>query len=173
MSRIAGIAALAFILTASAMARAADSVKLWGASRSGMTVEQVLGAVPGTARHDPSPGESVGNATEQVRGPVQTIAGEKFIPHFYFERGALVQVTLGLEGISDAYQAFLTFQGVADALRAKYGKELSLRQSSIGWDGEWISSRTNISLALITIEGATPLLNIVYQTRVSGDEDKL
>ncbi len=164
--------ALAF-LAYTGVTRAAEAPELWHGCKVGMTVDEVLEAVPGSKPHSPAPGESIINGTELVEGPIQKIAGKSFLPEFYFDGSHLTQVTLGLRNKPNSYAAYLTFQEITDALQKKYGAELSLRKTSLGWDGEWTDGRSNISLVLISISGGTPILNIVYQTRVSGDEDKL
>lgn len=150
--------------------------ELWGQTCYGMTVNQVLKAVPGASAHAALAGKNLANgAFELATGPDQTIAGEMFTPRYYFLNGRLDEVMLTLEGVTDSYKATSAFEALTDALRAKYGPELSLHQTLIGRDGNWRHGKTNIALALFVIGNADPhpLLNVVYQTRLAEDAGHL
>lgn len=153
---------------------AAGCDELWAHTCYGMTVDEVLKAVPNATAHAPIDGQKVlKDAFELVLGPNQTIDSEKFAPHFYFSDNHLVEVVLTMESQTDAYKAQLVFDNVVDDLRAKYGTELSLRTSDITHEGTWLNHGTNISLLLVTIPGGTPVMNIVYQRRINQDTGRL
>jgi len=158
------------ILLVIAPISAAKAQVLWQGARAGMSVEEVLKALPGATRYVPAPGDKLGDgATELVTAPDQMISEKMFRPRFYFSNYRLEQVTLSLQGADDSRIARITFEDVFIALRAKYGPEVVLKDTDIGKEADWLHGKTNITLFLISNSDTTPLLNIIYQMRVAGD----
>lgn len=151
----------------------AHATELWHGTQSGMSVQQVLTSESGSAPCNPSPCSTLANgAAALIHGPNQPIAGKHFDPQFFFLNGKLNQVTLSIQDAEDDNAASNAFDSLVSAMRSKYGPESSLKNTVIGKEGEWFNGRTNIVLYLIVGLGK-PLLNIVYQTRVSSDADHL
>lgn len=73
--------------------------------------------------------------------------------------------------------SLLVFDSLADALRSKYGKEISRDVDSRSVlkkaEANWASGRTNINLFVITGGDSPATLNLNYQTRLSAEADKL
>lgn len=55
----------------------------------------------------------------------ETVIVKQFQPSFFSKDGGLIQVTLKLVGESSAGGASLAFDSLREAMRAKYGDELS------------------------------------------------
>jgi hypothetical protein len=152
----------------------AQAQMLWQNSGYQMSADDVLKAVPGSARHTPKQGENLNDgAVELVEGPVTNIVSHEFLPEFYFNNGKLEQVTLRLQGVDTATEARIVYRDLVTALRAKYGNEVSGGPTSIGLSSEWVSGKANISMILVAITESNPILNICYQVRLAGDASKL
>jgi hypothetical protein len=94
---------LAFIVAASELAAIANAEDiLWQTAQAGMSVEQVLTAIPGTRQTPPEsrgPGKKLKDGSELwVLGAAQDIAGHPFVPNYFFIAGALSMVRLDLQG---------------------------------------------------------------------------
>jgi hypothetical protein len=120
---------------------------------------------------------------EQLRGAVELlhlrnveIANEKFTASFYFTSEKLTQVTLSLAKRRAFGQVLIVFKSLTEALRAKYGREISndiLRGPGNRATATWMSGSTNIGLYAVGIAEHDALLNINYQVRVARDAEKL
>jgi hypothetical protein len=160
------------ILGVFAFAQMASADGLWQSTTYGMSVDDVLKAVPGAARRSLREGERLADGAEDlVEAPLVIIDNHQFLPQFYFKEEKLEQVTLSLRNQVSAYEANLVFQELVDTLRVKYGHEISSGPNGIGADARFQFGKTNIVVALITI--GAPLLNVVYQERVASDASKL
>jgi hypothetical protein len=117
-----------------------------------------------------APPQGRGAAPEKVCQ--DELLGENFTVHFYFADGHSAQVTLHYAG--NSLNADSTYSNLVMNLRAKYGRELISKSSSLVMHrtAAWLHGRTNIGLWLHTIEEFA-LLNIVYQVRLAQDADKL
>ena len=101
-----------------------------------------------------------------------------FSVHFYFSDKKLEQVTLKLKRREeDTFHFYMqTFDSFSEALRAKYGAEVSKDKKD--YDGYrrveamWMSGRTNIGILLFDVYGSL-LLNVNYQVRISKESEKL
>jgi hypothetical protein len=77
------------------------------------------------------------------------------------------------------YEGELIYSSLFVALTAKYGNAINNEKDEIGdshfWSIEWFSNGTNISLIYISIgkNDDSPILNIVYQVRLSEELNKL
>lgn len=148
---------------------------LWNGTEFGMTKTQVQQIVQGVETPD-NPAKLGTGAVELLRIPKIEIVNKKFSASFFFKDEKLVQVMLQLERGYTFHQAMLVFDSVADALTAKYGKEISskdqrgmLNQKA----ANWISGRTNINLIAMSVGPDDALLNISYQGRIAQEANKL
>jgi hypothetical protein len=165
--------ALGALITIASLSNAGAQV-LWQQSRAGMTVDEVLKAVPGTQRQAPNSGDNLADgAVDLVTASDQRISDKVFHPKFYFLNGRLEQVTLTLQGVNKSSDARSSFEDVYIALRQKYGPEVVLKDTAIGKEAEWLRAGTNIVLFLIAITEDDPVLNINYQVRVAADASHL
>jgi hypothetical protein len=153
---------------------AAGAQSLWGGTEYGMSIDEVKLAVPNAIA--PSKGSRLGNgAQELLRLENVEIVNKRFAASFFFLWGKLNQVTLSLQSPT-FHGATLTFNSLSEALRAKYGQEIS-RESDRGLlnkvSATWMAGRTNINVIAIAVGDNDATLNINYQVRVARDADKL
>ena len=136
-----------------------------------MTVYTVSNAVPGAV--PPDKGNRLGDGLlELLQLPKIELVGKPFQASFFFKDERLVQVTLTLtEKLRFNLARISAYDSLLQALRVKYGPELSSTNNSIGTSGSigtsWMSGRTNISLLLIGIADNPAFLNVNYQVRVA------
>lgn len=79
---------------------------------------------------------------------------------FYFRRGRLTQVTIATNGCPSAAD----FDGIANALRLRYGREVTFKDSPDGFStGEWLSA-DGVNVSLVFHE-AIGCLNVNFQYR--------
>jgi hypothetical protein len=148
---------------------------LWGRTEYGMSLEQVKAAVP-SAKPPEKPGDLRSGAQEQLRLGNVEIVNKKFAASFYFLGGKLTQVTLSLPKSQTFDQALLVFDRLTDALRTKYGQEISreIKRGPLNKaQATWLAGRTNITVIALSVGKGDALLNINYQVRVARDADKL
>jgi len=152
-----------------------NAQSLWQESEFGMTPAQVQERFP-NAHPTSSPGTLHGGAIELLRISDIEIVGNKFKSSFFFKDNRLIQVTLSLADRETAHGAKLVFDSLSETLRAKYGAELS-KDASGGimttLSSTWISGRTNITLYYNVIGQSDPILNLIYQVRLSAEADKI
>lgn len=153
----------------------AGAQSLWQQSEFGMTPAQVQKNFP-NAQPPSSPSRLQGGATELLRISDTEIVGHHFKSSFYFKDSKLVQVTLSLTDNESANGAKLVFDSLSDALKAKYGAEMS--KNSTGGimttiSSTWLSGKTNITLYYNVVGKTDPILNLIYQVRISSDAEKL
>lgn len=184
MNKIKRFATIGAIATAAVLASpSVFAQSLWHGTTFGMTVDQVVAAVPeATPATNKNPGNGIRFnsqfAPELLHVDDVQLVNQKFSGSFYFLNDRLVQATLHIKD-GGSYDTGLAYDNLVTALRAKYGQELSAKNNVIGSmvtrDTEWISGRTNINLHYTKIgdNDTTPLLNINYQVRIAGDADKL
>lgn len=160
------------VLMASVIAHAQS---LWGGTEYGMSLGQVMAIVP-SAIHPNKSGRLADGAQELLQLRDVEIANEKFTTSFFFASNKLTQVTISLNGGHTFHQALLVFNSLTEALRAKYGREISndikrgtLNQAS----ATWIAGQTNITLLAFSVGEEDAILNINYQVRVARDAEKL
>lgn len=150
--------------------------ELWGGTSKGMSIEQVKSIVRGAV--EVSGGGSLsGGAIEELNGETLNIAGKDFVSKFYFLNGALEQVMVTPRNSMTFNEARLTLSSIVDALRSKYGKEISIKLNPdpflSSYEHTWINGKTNITSFLIGMQSSPPSLSIIYQVRVSEDAGKL
>jgi hypothetical protein len=140
-----------------------------------MTLTEVKAAVPKVV--PPLKPNRLGDAAvELLRLEDVELVNKKFTASFYFKASKLSQVTLSLEKGHTFHAATLVFDALTEALRAKYGNEIS-RRSKRGMlnltEAEWLSGRTNINLIVLSVGETDATLNVNYQVRVAREADKL
>lgn len=164
---------VALIISISVPAKAQP---LWGDTTSGMNPSQVIEIVKGSRLvQDGYTLES--GARELIRLDDLNVVNESFDVRFYFLEQSLIQVTLGLNDERSFSSTLLVFDSLADALRSKYGKEISesIDNRSILKKAEanWVNGRTNINLLVLSVGNSPAILNLNYQIRLSEEADKL
>ena len=168
MRLLTAIALLAFHTLACAQS-------LWGGAEYGMTVEQVKSAIPNVT--SPSTPSRLGDgAQELLRLESVEIVSKRFTASFYFIAGKVTQVTLSLEKGHTFQSAVLVFDSLTEALRAKYGREISrdIKRGLLNRaNATWMAGRTNINVLAMSVGESDAILNINYQVRVARDADKL
>lgn len=145
--------------------------QLWQESRVGMTIPEVLRAFPGATELSAPPKNGDGSY-DGVQLPPVEIGGCPFEPRFLFQQDKLsaVRLTCKTESVQNTDRVNKALQ---EALRAKYGQEISREKNSIGTISAWYSSGTKIQLQAIQI-GSGPGLVIVFYTPNTGrDAGKL
>ena len=147
--------------------------ELWKGTQYGMTVKQVKKIFPNAVT--PQNQDAIYSGVELLRLDDVKISNESFVAKFFFSNEKLVQVTLTLDNVSDFYQGKLIFDSLVDSLRAKYGKELSLKSSEVLTllEANWMSNKTNISLLCLEVNETRTTININYSTRISKEGKNL
>jgi len=150
---------------------------LWQNTEYGMTVAQVQQVIPGAI--PPEKGDTLGGGEKELlRLSNIELVGKPFDAKFFFKDARLVQVTLTLtEKLAFDRARILVRDPLLEALRAKYGPEMTSQNEGIGsvkgLDVGWMLGRTNISLVLLAIGDKLVILNVTYQVRVAKEADKL
>lgn len=149
---------------------------LWRNTVHGMSVGEAKTTVPDAVSPKDEPSKLGDGALEKLRVPEVRLINQSFIGRLYFRDDELVQVNLeGPRRISPESAASL-FDSLAEALRAKYGKESSEKNQRIGSmivrERTWMSGKTNVTVFLMVIDH-DPILNVLYQVRVTEEADKL
>ena len=140
---------------------------LWGEAASGMTLVEIRAIYPHAESRTPTDRLADGAACELVI-PHLEIAAHDFSVEFYFKDDKLGQVTIASNGGADVG----TFRSIAVALRAKYGPELSYEEDDFGFStADWIA-QNGVNVGVVCYPGIG-LLNIVFQTRLAADANKL
>ena len=150
---------------------------LWQGTAYGMSVEEAHRALPVSAPPKGTP-ERLGNhAEERLRVENVEVAHRRFTASLFFLDGKLCQVTLALRDRLPFSSTTLVFDAMVDALRAKYGRELSDRTRVTGSlrtrSADWLSGRTNINVFALAQDDTPALLNVNYQFSIAKDADKL
>lgn len=149
---------------------------LWRETAAGMSLAEVRRLVPEAAPPDGKPSSLAGGAVELLRAPSVELVNQQFAASFYFRSDKLTQVTLSLLNPKTFDSALLTFESLTEALRAKYGPELSRklsRESMSKAEATWMSGRTNIDLFVLSVAPGHLVFNLNYQVRLAREADKL
>lgn len=167
---------VATISLALLMLQSAWSQELWQGTKYQMSVQEVAAIHP-AALFNKNPKALISGDLDLLNLPGINISGADFTARFYFKDDRLSQVTLGLEEKSGFDRASSLFDGIAEAVRAKYGREQSTKntggQLMRSRQSNWQHGRVNINVILIAVAGADVMLNINYQVRVAQTADKL
>lgn len=149
---------------------------LWRETVYGMGPDEVMKLVPEAVPVTVKRGTLNSGAEELLRIDGVEIVNEKFTASFYFKDQKLVQVMLSLESPKSFPTSLRVFDTLTEALRAKYGQELSRKVSRTPFphaDATWLSGRTNIGVWLMAVDETHVRLNINYQVRLTREADKL
>jgi len=130
-----------------------NAAPLWDGTDTGMTAEQVKEKFP-TAIVPKDPAELYGKIAEGLRIPILTYLDEEFTVHFYFDNGALHQVTLELKK-KRAHAVMVKLAGrVAADLTKQLGDPKSKKESkdSIGgrFEVHWETPRQKVSVFVLS-----------------------
>ncbi|PTW47638.1 hypothetical protein C8J25_103359 [Sphingomonas faeni] len=140
---------------------------LWQNTQVGMTYAEVKRAQP-EAVEPAKPSTLNDGASCQLSLPKFEVNNDPYTVCFFFKNGALSQVMLTANG--DPYES--QFRGIVTALRVKYGPEVDLHQSSLGYEADWMTKQgVNVSVTYFNKLGN--LLNINYQIRLAKEADRL
>lgn len=145
----------------------ASSPILWQNVSVGMSVVQVRGAQPEAVEPSDHP-TLKGGAACLLNLPKFEIAADDYRVCFFFRDGKLIQVSLNALGEPTEAQ----FRNIVTALRAKYGPELTLAPSSIGYDADW-ATKNGVNVSVLFLNKFGNLLNINYQVRLAEDTKRL
>jgi len=165
-----------FLIAILMISISAQAQSLWGETASGMKPSKVIEVVKGSRFIQD--GSTLGTgAKELIRLDNFSLVNESFKVRFYFIDEKLVQVTLNLNDERLFSSTLLVFESLTDALRSKYGKEISSDIDSRSIlkkaKANWVSGRTNINLFVVTVGDSPATLNLNYQTILSAEADKL
>lgn len=149
---------------------------LWRNTVHGMTMREAQTTVPEAVVPNEAPSKLGDGSVEKLRVPEVTLINQKFMGRLYFKDDKLIQVNLEGPKRNSPDGASSLFDSLAEALRAKYGKESSEKNQRIGSmtvrERTWMSGKTNVTVFLMVID-RDPVLNVLYQVRVSEEADKL
>jgi hypothetical protein len=166
---------LAFFFAASGLASIACAQDtLWQTAQAGMSVEQVLAAVPGSVQTPPEtrgPGNKLKDGSELwVLGVTQDIAGHPFVPNYFFTARGLSLVRLDLQGATKQAETETAYVDVLKFLRKTFGKETRLKDGSmtggtITWhQGEFKQGSLVVSLSMYAIGERKQFLGVAFQS---------
>jgi hypothetical protein len=170
-SRAIGLAFFVAAFELAAIANAEDV--LWQTTQAGMSVQQVLTAVPGSHQTPPEsrgPGNKLKDGSELwVLGATQDIAGHPFVPNYFFIAGALSLVRLDLQGATKQAETEAAYDDVLKYLHGRFGKETSLRNGSmalgtITWHrGEFKQGSLVVGLSMYAIGERKQVLSVSFR----------
>jgi len=166
---------LIFLVAAPELAAIAHAENtLWQTAQAGMSVEQVLTAVPGSHQTPPEsrdPGRVLKDGSELwVLGATQDIAGHPFVPNYFFIAGALSLVRLDLQGATKQAETEAAYGDVLKYLRKTFGKETSLKDGSmamgtITWHrGEFKQGSLVIGLSMYAVGEGKQVLFVGFSS---------
>lgn len=162
-------------LVIGATASHASAQSLWRESVLGQSVSEVSELFPAAAV-PVKPGTLKSGAVELLTLDGVKVGNLDMPAHFYFKDGALTQVTLQLPETESNAAARVGYDSLLEALRAKYGQEFNSKNSA-GFltirNATWMAGKTNITLTLMLVGDAPPILNVVYQVRLSDTIENL
>jgi hypothetical protein len=154
-----------------------NAESLWGLSEHGMSVEDVAAKYPSAVTVIPTDKNKVkSGAAQQLKIESVMIADESFEVAFYFLAGKLDQVGLSHSRSGASLDdCEYTNRKLIEALRAKYGKELTYssnqnlgRSSNISWS----SGKTSITSSMFAFPGSCNIY-INYNQRIAKTSDNL
>lgn len=161
------VSVVLLILCASANAQA-----LWQNTTLGMSEQAIKEAYP-EARRPANPGTLAEGLKEALCVEGYKLSNNLFRISFYTKEDKLVQVALDCTNEKTFGAQGVIFDSLTEALRSKYGNELSKMRDSDVRKSVWMSGRTNITLFLMAIDRKESVLRIIYQVRLAAEGDKL
>lgn len=154
----------------------AHAQEMWQGTKYGMSVNEVRAQVPAAVLATEESLLANGSAGKLVV-PEFELVNEKFKVTFYFKDTKLTQVMLSLKEPRSYAAAMRVFNQLTEALRARYGKELSMASTDMGImktsKAEWLSGKTNIGTICTVVSDAPAILNLYYQMRIASEASKL
>ena len=163
---------LALWLFSSTTVSAAVAQELWQGAEVGMTVEDIAALHP-NAVVPPDPSRLGTGAIERLRIANFQVSGEIADVAFYFAGESLNQVTLSFD-VKSHSDAKYAFDNIYRLLIVKYGDPSIKENGSVGRKSEWyLSNGVNITLLSFESTITIPLLNLVYQSKLAKESDKL
>jgi hypothetical protein len=156
-----------------ALSLTASAQELWQGASAGMSEAQVRQLFSGVATSSRPPLED-GTEVKLELGDVQ-ILGATFRARFFFKTARLVRVSLAHEGPDKSEVEVNVLEGrLLDALRTKYGRELSrdvVGASSVHSEvTKWTSAGAAITLTHISVRGSASLGVIYEDPRLRTDK---
>lgn len=162
------------LLGAVTLATPAGSQVLWQNVSSGMTIAQIKAAQPSAVASD-KPERLASGAQCELRISDYDISAKTYRVCFYMLGGKLSQITMSANEPSQ-----VAFRTITDLLRAKYGTELSPKPNpcTSGFmatcEVTWLlPTGVNVEVLFLQVGRTDPLLNVVYQTRMKSESNKL
>lgn len=163
------------VLLALAVSPIAVADTLWGKAVAGASVAEVKAAIPEATDHEPTPDQKIKSGAKKLLTltPVP-VAGKDFTAEFFFGNDNLEQVSLSFQkpGI-DPDDCHHTSNSVVEALRAKYGKELTRDVSSRSASMSWSSGKTSISLFTLVSGSLLCTVHVSYNNRIGASASNL
>lgn len=175
MKRLMALIFLVFCFLGSA---AAHAQALWGGTVYGMSVDEVKAAVGG-AIDVVDGGKLQGGEVERLKVDNVQIVGKNFSARFFFAGQRLHQVSLSPTEDLTLTSAELTVDRLIEALRSRYGQEISAKNDRTSGMTtrvySWMNGESNITLSLISLRSrdSKPVLGLAYQLRVSKGAENL
>lgn len=165
---------LAIVLLFSASEGIAQT--LWGGTHYGMSPKEVIQKVQGAKRVDN--GDNIKDYKELVRLEGIEIVEKIFDASFYFKNEKLGRVILSLREGSGFITCLSVFEKITDALRSKYGEELSpIKKFSSNnlksVRATWLSGKTSILVNVLQVGETPATFKIIYEVGISKEADKL
>lgn len=154
----------------------AQAEPLWGQAEHGASTAEISKLFPEGASVTPTERQRFDNGA-MLRYELKNveILDKKFNAGFYFLKDSLTHVSLGWKSEDPIYSCELTTQKVQEALRAKYGADLtSTRSGGLGVirGASWTSGKTTISLTMFAFDDSCSV-SIVYNARLAEAGSKL
>lgn len=133
-----------------------------------MSVAEVLAAFPGAISVPSAEADRDGSKALVQLASVE-IAGCPFRAKFFFRAEKLHAVTLACQPQASPETERVS-SAVEEALRAKYGAEISRDRSSIGWSRAWYSAGVKIGLRVFQVAPDDPGNIIVFYNPSTGQD---
>lgn len=150
--------AVAIVATAPATAPV-----IWQNLALGMSVEEARRAQPNAVTPPDRP-TLMGGDVCLLQLPKMEISASEYRVCVFFKDGGLSQFSLNALGSPTEPQ----FRSIIVGLRAKYGTELSLVSSPMGFNADWLTPN-GVNISVVFFNKYSTLLNINYQVRLARD----
>ena len=150
----------------------AHAQELWQGAQVGMSLEEVQSVHPNALT--PNEPDTLHNgASENLRSKPFKTGEHTIVASFFFLDEKLSQVTLSvdMDGIENSEVKYI-FDNLSDAITLKYGNPINIEETSIGYKSGWFLEN-GVNISLTAIDKILPLVNIVYQVRISEMSNKL
>lgn len=139
---------------------------LWPSAKYGMSVQQVMKAVP-EAKPSTHGSKLVTGAREELRIERVALVGRSFVGAFFFSEGRLVQVLLSLPEWGANNENMATFDQLVGTFRARYGQDftrsVNARRSGLSANAEWTTASENVFISIGPVTQDTSMLNVGFR----------